>query len=268
MTEIPVEEAPAARESYDALLARLSRQSVHKRYEAYRDIDWDAPEMRIDPADPRFELPPADPLGATAWYRAQPASLRARIGLHRLATFMKVGLQFENVLSQGLLRFALARDPRSPEHRYAYHELIEESQHSMMFAEFVRRTGFDVPGVPGGGARLGSLVVSTEEARHLCFARSFLREHVPRLPRAKRAALALAAPAVLRLTAELMLRPSPSLVREFAIPRAVVDEAFRDNPAYRAMTMASLGKVRALIDELGLITPAVAPLWRTLGAAA
>lgn len=313
-TEIPVEEGARARESYEALLQRLSRQSVQKRYECYRDIDWDAPENRIDAADPRWMLLPTDPLGATAWYRARPPEERARIGLYRVATFMKVGLQFENVLSQGLLRFALSRDEHSPEQRYAYHELIEESHHSMMFAEFIRRAGFVIPGVPRGWARLDRVVIGlgarfpelffvfvlggedpidhaqrialaarddwhplvkrmtqihiTEEARHLCFARSFLREHVPKLSPARRALLAVAAPAVLRLVADLMLRPSPELVREFAIPPEVVAEAFTNNPAYRAVTMESLGKVRALMEELGLVTPWARRLWRTLGAAA
>ncbi|HEX9103727.1 MAG TPA: diiron oxygenase, partial [Polyangia bacterium] len=250
----------------------------------------------------------------TAWYRRQPPAERARIGLYRLATFMKVGLQFENVLSQGLLRFALSRSERSPEQRYAYHELIEESHHSMMFAEFVRRTGFDIAGLSRGWARLDRVVVAlgarfpelffvfvlggedpidhaqrlalaarddlhplvkrmsqihiTEEARHLCFARSFLREHVPKLSPAKRALLAVAAPGVLRLTADLMLRPSPELVREFAIPPDVVAAAFTSNPAYRAATLESLGKVRELMDELGLVTPRTERLWRALGAAA
>jgi hypothetical protein len=313
-TEIPVEEAAAGRESYEALLARLSRQSVHKRYECYRDIDWDAPELRIDVSDPRWELPETDPLGGTAWYRALPAAERARLGLYRVATFMKVGLQFENVLSQGLLRFALSRPEQSPEQRYAYHELIEESHHSMMFAEFVRRTGFEIRGLSRGWLRLDRLVVSlgarfpelffvfvlggedpidhaqrlalaerdglhplvkrmsqihiTEEARHLCFARSFLREHVPKLSPRKRAVLAVAAPAILRLVAELMLRPSPSLVREFAIPPEVVEEAFTKNPAYRAMTFDSLTKVRELMDDLGLVTPMAARWWKAIGAAA
>jgi len=311
--EVPVEEAPAARESYEALLARLSKQSVNKRYECYRDIDWDAPEFRIDPADPRWELPATDPLGGTAWYRALPATERARVGLYRLATFMKVGLQFENVLSQGLLRFALSRGEQSPEQRYAYHELIEESHHSMMFAEFVRRSGFVVPGMSRKWTRLDRIVVSlganfpelffvfvlggedpidhaqrlalaqrdnlhplvkrmsqihiTEEARHLCFARNFLREHVPKLSPMKRALLAVAAPGILRLVAELMLRPSPSLVREFSVPPEVVEELGR-NREYRALTMESLGKVRDLMDELGLVTSRTRRLWRALGAAA
>ena len=108
----------------------------------------------------------------------------------------------------------------------------------------------------------------TEEARHLCFARSFLREHVPELSPRKRALLAVAAPAILRLVAELMLRPSPSLVREFAIPDAVVAEAFTKNAAYRALTFQSLAKVRELMDELGLVSPRTARWWKAIGAAA
>jgi hypothetical protein len=311
--EIPDEEQRASREGYEALLARLSRQSVLKRYECYRDIDWDAPEMRISVDDPRWELKPEDPLGGTAWYRAQPAAERARIGLYRIATFMKVGVQFENVLSRGLLAFAASRADDSPERRYAYHELIEESHHSMMFTEFVKRAGFPLRGLRGRWLRVGDAVALlgrrfpelffvfvlagedpidhaqrlvlasgrelhpllrrisqihvTEEARHLCFARSFLREHVPQLSRARRAALALAAPAVLRVTAELMLRPPPHQVRALAIPPAVVAEAFTANAQHRQLVLTSLGKVRELMDELGLITLTTAPLWRSLGAA-
>jgi hypothetical protein len=154
----PEEERAAAAEAYEALVARLSRQSVAKRYECYRDIDWDAPEHAIDPEDPRFILGPDDALGRSRWYKAQSPSLRARIGLYRLATFMRVGLQFENVLSRGLLAFALTRPTLSPEQRYAYHELIEESHHSMMFAEFVRRAAPDVPGLDGKWMLLGEIV--------------------------------------------------------------------------------------------------------------
>jgi hypothetical protein len=309
---IPDEERAAGAESYDALLWRLSKQSVVKRYEAYRDIDWDAPDHRVDPEDPRFELGADDALGRSAWHRAQSPSLRARIGLHRVATFMKVGLQFENVLSRGLLAFALTRPEKSPEHRYAYHELIEESHHSMMFAEFVRRAGLEVPGlnrrwtfIGERVARLGatfpelffvfvlggedpidhgqrraldngrvlhpllkriSQVHITEEARHLCFARNFLKHHVPRLSPARRAALAVLAPAILRVTAWLMMRPPRELTAKFGVPPDVIAAAF-GAPEQRTATVEALAKVRILFDELGLITPRTRRLWRALDAA-
>src|SRR5207237_159663 len=53
----------------------------------------------------------------------------------------------------------------------------------------------------------------TEEARHLCFARHYLRAAVPRLGAAARARLALQAPLVLGQMAQAMLRPSADVVR-------------------------------------------------------
>jgi para-aminobenzoate N-oxygenase AurF len=132
------------------LLARLSRQSVVKHFDAYEDVPWDDPRYAVDPDDPRFELLDIDPLGGTDWYRSQPQALRARIGLHRFATFMKVGVQFENVLKRGLLQFAQTLPDGAPEFRYVYHEIVEETQHSMMFQEFVNRTGMRVAGMPQG----------------------------------------------------------------------------------------------------------------------
>ena len=62
----------------------------------------------------------------TEWYRSQPQEIRAEIGLSRIVSNMKVGLQFENVLKRGLLEFAAKLPNGTPEFRYAYHEVIEE----------------------------------------------------------------------------------------------------------------------------------------------
>src|SRR5262249_11523383 len=102
-----------------------------------------------------WELEEDHVLGATEWYRSQSQAVRARLGLHMIATFMKIGLQFEGVLKRGLLEFALRLPNGSPEFRYAYHEGIEEAQISLMFQEFVNRTGFDIPGL-GGWQRFGA----------------------------------------------------------------------------------------------------------------
>jgi para-aminobenzoate N-oxygenase AurF len=148
--EIPddAELASADDRAWRDLLARLSRQSVAKHFDAYEDVAWDDPDYVVHPEDPRFELIELDPLGGTDWYRAQPQPLRARIGLHRFAQFMKVGVQFENVLKRGLLTFAESLANDAPEFRYVYHEIAEETQHSMMFQEFVTRTGLSVRGMP------------------------------------------------------------------------------------------------------------------------
>jgi hypothetical protein len=132
-------------ESYEQTVERLSRASVSKHFDAYEDIAWESADYAIDPRDPRWERNEDDLLGATEWYQSQPQQTRARIGLDLTACQMKMGIEFENILSRGLLEFAATRPNGSAEYRYAYHELIEEGQHSLMFQEFVNRSGFDAP---------------------------------------------------------------------------------------------------------------------------
>jgi hypothetical protein len=146
-------------DSYADLIRRLSHQSVVKHFDAYADIEWDSPNFRIDHNDPRWELEPDDVLGATEWYRAQPAGIRSRIGLRLLANFMKIGVIFEYVLKRGLLDFANRLPTGAPEFRYCYHETIEEAQHSLMFQEFINRTGFKISGLSGFEYRCADFVV-------------------------------------------------------------------------------------------------------------
>ena len=147
MTDTDVLEEEQRADRFTELVERLSHQSVVKHFDAYADVAWDDPEYQIDPTDPRWELDDDIGLGATAWYRSQPQDVRARIGLLSIAANMKAGLQFESVLKRGLLEYAFQLPDHSPEFRYAYHEVIEEAQHSLMFQEFVNRTGLEVPGL-------------------------------------------------------------------------------------------------------------------------
>jgi hypothetical protein len=296
-------------EAWTDLLRRLNDQSVTKHFEAYVDIDWDSDELRLDPDDPRWELPADEPLAATGWYKALPSAARARLGCNYAAYRMKAGLEFESILKRGLLEFASRLPNGSPEFRYAYHEVIEEAQHALMFQEFVNRSGFDVEGlnrIDRIGARLvlgfarwfpelffifvlgGEDPIDhvqrehlrrgdrhplderimrihvTEEARHLSFARHYLKRRVPQLSRRRRAALAIGAPVVLAAMSEIMLKPSRQLIRDHHIPTEVIDEAYRRNPEHRQRTVVALGKVRGLCEELGLMGRRPARLWRAL----
>jgi hypothetical protein len=299
-----------AGDNYARLLARLSGLSVTHHFDAYGDIAWDAPEFSIDPADPRWELLDDDPLGATAWYRALPAETRSRLGLEYVASTMKIGLEFERVLKRGLLEFAGTLPNRAPEFRYAYHEVIEEAQHSLMFQEFVNRSGFDPVGlrplerfgtryiislgrrfpalffifVLGGeepidyvqrkdlrnGDSLHPLLERvmrihvTEEARHLSFARHYLRAQAPSLGRLDRLRLGAGAPVILSVMAQMMLKPSAQLVKRYRIPRSVMREAYTRNPAHRAESLASMRRVRKLCADMGLLTPGYQMVWRAL----
>jgi hypothetical protein len=299
-------------ERWLSLLARLNDLSVHKHFDAYGDIEWDSPEYALDPTDPRWELhPELDPLGATAWYQSLPADKRARLGCEMVASKMKLGLIFENILKRGLLEFAMTLPNGAPEFRYAYHEVIEEAQHSLMFQEFVNRTGYDAPGMsrldrPGMrwivslGRRFPQLfflfvlggedpidyvqrrelrsdrpihpllerimrIHVTEEARHLSFARHYLKRTVPGLSPVRKVQLAVMAPLILGQMAQLMLKPSRRLVQRYDIPKDVIDEAYTNNPQHHAETVASLQKVKKLCIELGLLRWPYPRIWKRFG---
>lgn len=299
-----------AADKFEELVARLSEQSIVKHYDAYGDIPWDDPAYAIDPDDPRWELSSEDALGATEWYRSQPPGTRSRIGLYRYASAMKLGLQFENILKRGLLEYTFSLPNGDPTFRYAYHELIEEAQHGLMFQEFVNRSGFDPPGlgpwermsarrivklgsrfpelffvfVLGGedpidhlqretlrsGRDLPPLFETimrhhvTEEARHLSFARHYLKLRVPQLPAWRRARLSVAAPVILGVMSQLMMQAPRSLVRQFDVPADVVRAAYRDNPAHRQKTKDAVRKVRRLAREIGLVNPVSRRIWMAL----
>jgi len=132
---------------FSSVVVHLSRRSVRSHAAAYADVDWDSPEMAIDPVDERFRPWHGDPLACTRWYRRQTPDVQARVGLHRVAVAMRTGWEFENVLQRGLLEVVFWLPNHRPEFRDAHHEIIEESQHTLMFQEFVDRTGLDVAGM-------------------------------------------------------------------------------------------------------------------------
>jgi hypothetical protein len=303
--------AAPARPDHSVLLARLNRCSVQKHFDAYLDVDWDAPAHRIDAEDPRFERPRDHGLGATEWYRALPAAKRARLGLHVIAEQMRLGIDFESILSRGLLELASVLPPGSPELRYAYHEVIEESQHSLMFQEMIARSGLPTRGLSGferfaarriprlgrtfpelffmhvlGGeapidhaqklelARKEELhplvrrvmqIHVTEEARHISFAKSYLREHAPRMGALRRVRMQIHAPLILATMARQMLEPPRWLLDLHAVPHDVRRAAFRDDPVHRRRMVEGLRPLRELCIETGILTPALVPLWRALG---
>jgi hypothetical protein len=303
--------APTA-DDFAVMVGRLNRLSVERHFDAYADIDWDDPGLTLDPADPRFELPGIDPLRHTDWYAAQPAEGRSGVACYRWAACMKTGWHFENLLQRGLLVHAFELPNGAPEFRYLHHEIIEESQHTLMFQEFVNRSGLPVRGMPRFLRRLAEWFVvplarvfptlfflfvlggedpvdhlqrrvlsdpattlhplverimrihTTEEARHLSFARKYLQRTVPELGRLRRLELALTAPVVLGIMARLMLQPTGDLVRHFGVPRDVVRAANRSR-AGRQLLKDSVGKTRRLFRELGLITPTAKVLWVAAG---
>jgi para-aminobenzoate N-oxygenase AurF len=128
---------------------------------AFVDIDWNDPELRVASDDPRWRLPSTTPLGSMGWYIRLPTSLQAQIGLHQHATAVKRGMAFEAELCQGILSWIRSGRPSGAEARYGYHVVAEETEHSLMFQEFIRQSGVNPPEIdasvstPGTAAQYG-----------------------------------------------------------------------------------------------------------------
>jgi hypothetical protein len=316
MTKAPTTLAEEVREqvkdhkSYLGVIDRLNKASVDKHWEAYADIPWDDPDLQVDPTDSRWALPPIDRLGATEWYQAQPIEVQAQIGLWRIATAMKIGLQFENLLKRGLLTYAYKLPNGRPEFRYVYHETTEECHHGMMFQEFVNRSGLPIRGMPKALSMVAQLapmiprlntelffvfvlggedpidyvqrknlrgghiqhpleetilkIHIAEEARHISFARHYLKHRVPKMGRIRRKELSILTPIILGVMARIMLSPPGPMVRHFNIPKDVVREAYRNHEA-KTEIRNCVAKVRDLAAELGLIDSFSKRIWYALG---
>ena len=294
---------------FTAMVARLSRQSVDKHFDAYADVDWDAPEMAINPEDSRFSLWSSDPLAATDWYRSLPPDIRSRVALHRIAAAMRTGWEFENVLQRGLLEYAFWLPNHRPEFRYVHHEITEESQHTLMFQEVIDRSGLDVRGMPrrvkvasrpivwlsrlfpplfflfvlGGEDPVDFLqrrqlragenhpaieriirIHVTEEARHISFARQYLKSTVPHLGFLRKRVIGFVAPFLFGTMSRLMCFPSSSLVHTYAVPRSQLRTQLRSDMGQQLLR-DSVAKPRKLCAELGLINPIERQAWRIMG---
>lgn len=92
----------------------------------------------------------------------------------------------------------------------------------------------------------------TEEARHISFARHYIRREVPRMGPIRRTTVAALMPVVMMIGARLMLDDSRNLRREFGVPRRVMREAY-GTPDARRRYAESVSRVRGFCGQVGLM---------------
>ncbi len=141
MTTLTESSQDLSAKHYRRRLHHLNEASVSKFYLPYSDIHWDAPEYTINHDDPVWARRDLSLLTQTDWYQQLPDTTQRRLGLQLVVNSTKMGIYFENILTRGLLAFARSLPDGSSEFRYIMHEAIEESHHSLMFQEFVNRSG-------------------------------------------------------------------------------------------------------------------------------
>ncbi|GAA4776704.1 diiron oxygenase [Actinomycetospora chlora] len=132
---------------------RLLKSSAKKSYDPAVDIDWDAPlvEGGIWVPEHRVSL-----YGTELWERMTPEQ-RVELGKHEACSVASVGLWFEVLLMQRLLKDFYAEDPTTPRAQYALTEVADECRHSQMFARMVRTAGVEPYGPQESIRQLGKL---------------------------------------------------------------------------------------------------------------
>ncbi|WP_020498023.1 AurF N-oxygenase family protein [Sciscionella marina] len=116
---------------------RLLKSSAGLWYDPELDLDWAAP---LD--EDKFFIPPElITLYGTPLWDSLSRTQRIELSRQELANTLSVGIWFENVLMELLVRLNYRKDPTSKHVQYAYTELADECRHSTMFGKVIDRIG-------------------------------------------------------------------------------------------------------------------------------
>ena len=137
----------------DAVAARLLKSSARQSYDPEVDIDWEAP---IDPSKWGMQPERMSLYGTRLWDDLSEAQ-RIVLSNHEAASLASVGLWFEVVLMQMMLRDLYDDDPTGPHMHYALTEVADECRHSTMFGKAIARMGVPAYGPQPRIHRLGRL---------------------------------------------------------------------------------------------------------------
>ena len=123
---------------------RLLKSSAEKFYDPEVDIDWSAPL-----ADDLFYIPEQRiSLYGTPLYDSLTREQRIELSKHEVASVASVGLWFEILLMQLLLKDVYRSDPTDARTHFALTEIADECRHSTMFGRAIGHFG-----VPAYGPR-------------------------------------------------------------------------------------------------------------------
>ncbi|MGH3926507.1 MAG: AurF N-oxygenase family protein, partial [Pseudonocardiaceae bacterium] len=116
---------------------RLLRTSAKHSYDPAVEIDWDAP---LAP-DRYFIDPRRSSLYGTALWDRMSEKQRIELTKHEVASLYSIGIWFETILMQMLVRHVYDRPKGSAHARYAWTEIADECRHSVMFSRAAEKFG-------------------------------------------------------------------------------------------------------------------------------
>ena len=157
----------------EATAQRLLRSSLEHSYEPSLDIDWDAPLAPDLYGMPAHRVS----LYGTELWDGLTEEQRITLSIHEVCSIARVGLWFEIILMQMLLRYAYDRDPRTGHVQYALTEIADECRHSIMFARMTEKYG--VPDYkPGWQVQTAGRFFKTVAAGPAMFAATLVAEEI------------------------------------------------------------------------------------------
>lgn len=138
----------------DPVSERLLQSTARHSYDPVVDIDWDAPLVE----GLWFMQPERMSLYGTPLWETLSEEQRIELSRHEVASISSVGLWFELILMQMMVRDLYDEDPRSARMHYALTEVADECRHSLMFGKAIDRCGVPAYGPTPRLHRLGRLM--------------------------------------------------------------------------------------------------------------
>ncbi|WP_030995001.1 AurF N-oxygenase family protein [Streptomyces sp. NRRL F-5630] len=123
----------------EAVAERLLESSAKHSFDPDKELDWDAP---FEPGK-WFWPPELVSLYGTPMWERMSEEQRITLSMHEAASLASLGVWFEIILMQLLVRHIYDKDITSAHTRYALTEIADECRHSMMFARLVKAGGVD-----------------------------------------------------------------------------------------------------------------------------
>jgi hypothetical protein len=152
---------------------RLLRSSAEHSYDPDVEIDWASP---LVPGG--WFVPPerSSLWGTGLWERMTPAQ-RIELTRHEVASIASLGIWFETILMQLLIRDYHRQDPTAAHAQYALTEVADECRHSVMFGRMIAALGCPVYRLPPFDQVLGRWIGATASGPRM-FAAILIAEEV------------------------------------------------------------------------------------------
>lgn len=126
-----------SRTDVDETAQRLLDSAAMLSYDPMQEVDWDAPV----PTDKYGLNPEWSSLFGTPLWDEMTEDQKVTLTKHEVCSVMSIGIWFEMILQQMILRDQYVKPHGAAEFQFALTEIADECRHSLMFARACQRMG-------------------------------------------------------------------------------------------------------------------------------